>query len=296
VGGGGDTTTVQKSDPWSGIQPYLMGGYQQLSQAAQQTPSYYPGQTYAGFDPYQTQALTQQAAYAGSDQLNNAVNGQFSALNYGLNSVYDPQSNPVLQDYVASATRPLTEAYQNTVGNAIAGNAVGAGSFGGSRQGVAEGLASRAYQNAVGDVSTGIYNNAYNQGLDQQARMAALAPQVMQAGLMPSQFLGDVGSQQQNQAQLGINEAMNRYNYNQDAPYNRASSYVSTLAGTPWGTSSATGPDPNASNPVIGALGGAGLGYGAASLLGGTSGAAATMALPYAWPLVIGGGLLGAFG
>jgi len=46
-GGGG--TTVQKSDPWSGAQPYLqdvMGQAQQLYRGG--GPSYYPGQTFVG--------------------------------------------------------------------------------------------------------------------------------------------------------------------------------------------------------------------------------------------------------
>ena len=67
-GGGGNTTTVQKSDPWSGIQPYLKSGYEQLNTAAQNIPSFYPGQTYANFDPAQTQAQNTALGYAGSLQ------------------------------------------------------------------------------------------------------------------------------------------------------------------------------------------------------------------------------------
>ena len=49
--GGGQNTTVTQADPWEGVQPYLLEGFENLDQAAQNIPSYFPGQTYAGFDP-----------------------------------------------------------------------------------------------------------------------------------------------------------------------------------------------------------------------------------------------------
>lgn len=290
-GGGGNTTTVQQSDPWSGIQPYLKSGYQQLDQAASQIPSYYPGQTYANLTPEQMQSQQMQLGYASSPAMQGTIANSLGAANYGLNSVYDPQSNPVIQQYVQSVTRPLYEAYNEQVLPGIQDQAVAAGGLGGSRQGVAQGIASRGLTNAVGDVSTGIYNNAYNTGMDQQARMMALMPQTLGLGTMPGQIYGDVGAQNQQQAQLGINEDVNRYNFNQTAPYDRYSQYLNTLQGTPWGGSSVTGPDPNASSGLSQAAGGALLGGGLAGMMGGFS-----MANPWMLPAVIGGGALGLWG
>lgn len=269
MSGGGGKTAETTNKPWGALQQPIKDILPGFSEAAQNIPQYYPDQTYANFDPLQQQAMQQQLGYAGSDQLNSSIGNQFGALNYGLNSAYDPQSNPVINDYVASATRPLTEAYQNAVGNTIAGGASGVGGLGGSRQGVAEGQATKAYLNALGDTSTGIYNNAYNQGLDQQARMLALAPQTMQAGLYPSQLTGQVGAQQQGMAQQGINESMNRYDYNQNAEYKRLQDYFNTLSGTPFMTTQA--PNPNQQNNL-------------ASMIGtGTAGLGLLSAIPEAW-------------
>lgn len=72
-GGGGSSTTVQKADPWSGVQPYLLQAYQDASQLySGSSPQYYPGQEIAGFNPLQ-------------------LAGQLSALNFaatGLPGLY----------------------------------------------------------------------------------------------------------------------------------------------------------------------------------------------------------------
>ena len=91
-----------------------------------------------------------------------------------------------------------------------------------------------------------------------------------------------VGTDQQAMNQLGINEAMQRYQYPYDAPYNRYKDYLSTLQGTPWGTTSTTGPDPNAANPWSSAIG------------GGMSGAALGSMIPGVGTAI--GGGLGALG
>ena len=288
-GGGGNTTTTQKADPWEPLQPYIKGMLPDFARAAGDIAPYYPEQTYAGFDPLQEQAMSQQLDYANSDPLQNAIRSQFGALDYGLNSVYDPQSNPVINDYIASATRPLSQAYEEMVGNTLSGGAEGAGGFGGSRQGVAEGLAGRSYLDAVGDTSTNIYNNAYNKGLDQQTKMMALAPQTMQAGLFPSGIADQVGGRYQGQNQLGIDESMNRYNYDNNIEYSRMNDFFNTMMGQGFGSSTTTGPNPNAGNTAANMLGG-GL---AASQIPGMFGAYTSAAGPTMAPMLAGMGPLG---
>jgi hypothetical protein len=58
-GGGGGTTTVQKADPWSGVQPYLKQLYGGASNAFNQTPQYYPGSTVAQPGQYTKDTLGQ---------------------------------------------------------------------------------------------------------------------------------------------------------------------------------------------------------------------------------------------
>ena len=56
--GGGDTTTTQKADPWSGQQPYLKFGFNQAQNLYNSGgPQFYPGRTYVPFSGQTEQAL-----------------------------------------------------------------------------------------------------------------------------------------------------------------------------------------------------------------------------------------------
>ena len=61
-GGGGTTTTVQKSDPWAEQKPYLTGGFKEAQNlymgGAGSGPQYFPGSTHANPTQGQTQALS----------------------------------------------------------------------------------------------------------------------------------------------------------------------------------------------------------------------------------------------
>jgi len=254
-GGGGDTTQVQTSEPWSGIKPYLKEGYENLAGAAGEIAPYYPGQTYAGFAPLQEQGQQYMANYAQAIQpyQTNAMN----AMDWGMNAVMDPASNQALQGHIQSAIRPLTEQYTEQVLPGIRRQAEMYGGAG-NRTGLAEGVASRSYMDAVGDISSGMMSEAYGQGLQQQARMAALYPGIAQAGTMPGQWMQQVGAQQQAMDQLGIDEAMSRHYYDYNAPYERYTNYLNTLQGTPWGSTTTTGADPNAQS-TMSQLAGSGL-------------------------------------
>lgn len=56
-GGGGSSTTVQKADPWSGVQPYLNQLYGGASQAYNNAPQIYPGSGVAAPGQYTADTL-----------------------------------------------------------------------------------------------------------------------------------------------------------------------------------------------------------------------------------------------
>lgn len=292
-GGGGSTqTTVTKADPWSGIQPYISNLLPGFEQAAQNVPEFYPGQTYANFDPLQEYAMGGQTGYAMSPMLNQSIGNQFGALDFGLNAVNNPWSNQALAAHADAAIRPLTQAYQEQVLPGIRDQAEMYGGAG-SRTGLAEGVAGRGYMDAIASTVAPMYSQAYGQGLEQQARMMALAPTTMQAGMMPWQIMGDVGSQYQNMNQQGINEALARYDYNQSAEYDRMKDYFGMLMGTPWGQSTSEAPNPNQSSQLASALGGGAMGAGVGSMFGAGAGLTGTAALGAMAPWMLGGAALG---
>jgi hypothetical protein len=268
-GGGGTSTnttqTIQQADPWSGVQPYLRQGYSQALTNLRNPPEFYPGNSFAPFDPLQQQA--QQMQLGAVPGLQDYVNMAQQSSQFGLSpDILSPESNPYLAAQGEAAIRPLYEQLTEQILPAIRGGAVNAGQYGGSRQGIAEGLAARGTQQAAGDALANLYSGAYGQGLQHMARSQALAPGLASLSLAPSAAVGDVGAQRQAMSQNAINDALARWNFQQNLPQQQLTNYMQTLAGFPLGSAGSmsgttTGSQPYYSSPGLGALGGGLLGY-----------------------------------
>ncbi len=82
-------------------------------------------------------------------------------------------ANPYLADQAGAITNQVTQNLQNNILPGIRGNAMMAGGFGGSRQGIAEGLAIGQTNQGLSNSLAGLYGNAYegdqNRALQQQS-------------------------------------------------------------------------------------------------------------------------------
>jgi hypothetical protein len=194
--------------------------------------------------------------------------------------------------------------------------ALAAGAFGGSRQGIREGVTNAEAAEAAGRLSAGIRSDAYNTALgtattdlnrglqagisNQQAGIAGLQGRLAALGLSGDftnqqqaanirdvSLLDTSGGQQQNavQQQLGINYA--DYMTQQGWDRGQAEWLQGMLSRTPYNqTQVATGPGPSSPNQAVGVLGGA--------ASGAATGATLTGGNP--WGIGVGavaGGLLG---
>ena len=108
-----------------------------------------------------------------------------------------PESNPYLAQTAQAAGRPIMQALTEQILPNIRGGAIGAGQFGGSRQGIAEGIASRGALQQLGDISSNIFSQAYGQGLGALGQGLSLAPQTAGLGFLPGQAFQEIGAQQQ---------------------------------------------------------------------------------------------------
>lgn len=285
-GGGSSTTTVQKADPWSGVQPFLVGSQTtRLKQGVQ--PVYKQEQTWdpsagdgggwttknvisnpssdyetvgsPGIFPeaqrlYQQQGWTQGMQDLTTQQGQNVANraGQvdqaYGVGNAAINGQFDPNvsrvgnisgpnginaqsvdptqafasmgaANPTgsiqqmltgqvntssLNPVVQSALRRMGEGFNEQVLPNIRGNAVAAGQYGSSRQGIAEGLASKGLLYSMGDTANSMYNQAYQQA---QQNMYGTA---------------------NNMAGLGLNNAQGNANRDLSAQTSNASNQLAT--------------------------------------------------------------------
>ena len=305
-------------------------------------PFYYPGQLTAGFTPqqYAAQQATQELA---TDPGSYAVLGEYlpqmqGLSDFGLSYLQSPRfsslvdqaqttvsgladpseryvtTNPYLQDAMFAAFQPQVAAFTNQTLPSIRGTAIGAGQFGGSRQGIAEGLGASGLATSLGNTATNMAYQNYTDAANRQLMAAGMLPQMASlplAGAMTGQSLVSntanmhqagmaqafqnlaaldlVGQQRQGLAQSMINNEVQRYMFNNQMPLQKLQMYGNIVNGmSPLGQTSnqsSTGitnmPIPTTS-PLNAALGGAALGFGLSSAVssGVASGASWATGLP----------------
>lgn len=263
--GSGSQTQTTKSEPWEGQAPYLRDIFQQ---AQNMTPQqFYPGQTYANPDDILLRAeqIGEQQALGGQTDIANALVPGFTSL------MADPSTrfaDPMFQEALRAGTRPMEESASRLLQQARRG-ATQAGQLGGSRQGILESEVIKDLLTKQSDVASRLYGDVYGDALKSQAVAMQNIPTIMSGLQAPAQTLQQLGNIRTARAQLPIDEAMQRYNFNQNANLANLQNY-SNLIGSPIpGTQTTTQPGAR-SNPLLGLLGAAG-GF----MIGGPSGAAA---------------------
>jgi len=258
---GGDvtqTTTQQLSPEQQELLGLAMPGLRQFAAQGPRTPD----QSFvAGFDPMQTAGQNQVLGGIGAqgDIVGSAARGnQF--LTSG--DVLKASSNPGLASYMDAAVQPIYQNLTRSVLPGVRGEAQSAGQFGGSRQGIAEGLAGAGASEAAGRVTGDIANRGYTSGLSAMTQGIGMAPGIAGAQSIPGLTTSGVGDVRQglNQAQLG--EQANRWNYQNLFPLLMGQQYAGMAAGLPGGSTTTTGSGPK-TNPW---MQGAGLGLAGLSL------------------------------
>lgn len=257
-GGEQESTTTQSAKPWAKLTPYLTDVFRQAKRLSDTPGQFYPGQTYADFDPLQLQGMQGQLDYAGGalpGQIAQAQQAQSGALN-----APDVANNPYIAGMADTITSRLGRNFSENLMPAIGDSALMAGQSGGSRQGVAQGIAARGTQEATGDALAGLYGGAYGQGLQAQGNALQRAPQMAQYGLMPSQIQQGIGGMYQGQEQRGIDEGIARQNFANQEPWNRLGNYSNLLAGGQgYGTTTGTTTQSGGGGGLFGNLLGAGM-------------------------------------
>src|SRR5688500_4836148 len=238
---GGSSSGTQKTvaEPWKEQRPFLLDIFRQAeNQFHQPGPGYYPGQTVAGQSPATTQAqqyILGQATNQGQQVGQMGVDSLGRLLNGGL--------NPHLDAAIAAAQRPLIQQFTDSGGTLsnIRDQFTQAGQFGGTRQGIAEGIAGGRLQHELGDISSQIAFDALKQQQQAQVQALSLLPGIQQSLYAPAYALDAVGQQQRSLDQAQIDAMIDRYNYEQNLEAAKLAQYQQLVQGTFGGTSTATG-------------------------------------------------------
>lgn len=243
-----------------------------ISSWAASVPERYPGSGIQDFNNLQERG--QDWALDAARAQRGVANAGAQNQNFLMGDIWNPESNPYLSRAIDASVRPITEQYQETIMPGIADEFIGAGQeFGGSRRGVAEGIAAGRYADAVGDTASKLVQDQYGNNLNANVRAQALLPQTLQAMTQPAQTVSAVGDIRQKMDQAQLNEKMSNWNYDHFAPFLQSKELLSLIGGLPGGSATATSPNQAAPwwQQALG-IGSAGLGLGNA-LLGGAGGA-----------------------
>lgn len=206
-----------------------------------------------GVEPFnQNQIAGQNSALAAAQGAQtNLANAGASAGQFLLSGdALRPDSNPALQEWISAATRPITQNLLEQQLPALRGSAVTAGGYGGSRQGIAEGLASGRASQAIGDTTANIANQGYQAGLDAMTKASSLLPVYQGAQTAPAQTMSSVGDQQRAMAEA----LRGSVNEEQMIQLLMAKELAALTGAIPGGSTTATGTAAGAS-PLQNALG-----------------------------------------
>lgn len=248
-GGSGNQqqNVTTSSAPWGSQQPYLTDVYGNAQRLYQQGgPQIYPNSTVSPLTAYQNQGIQNQAALAqnpattqaATDYYNNVLNGNYLFGGQGFNAALNA-ANAQITPMIASQFE-------------------GHGRYG-------SGLQQGEIANQLGNV----FANLYQGERANQQSVFGQSPnlQAMQYG--DASQLYNAGQAQQTQAQNELADVANRYNYNQQLPYQNLSQYASTIYGSPNFPSQT---QPYFRNQGAGILGGALSGGALGSLLPASAG------------------------
>jgi hypothetical protein len=275
-GPGGSSTQIQQIDPT--MRPFIQYGLEEATRLYQQPnlPSFYPGQTYVS-PSQQTQAALQAAQQratmgnpltpAAQQQALGTIQGQFLG------------GNPFFEGAFRGATQQAQTQYQDATQQALS-NASRAGRYGSGAMGTALDRAGGQFSQALTNTAGQLAFENYNQERGRQQAMIGAAPTLAGADYADINQLMQTGQIAEGYQEAAMQDAINRYNFAQQAPYSKLQSYLSGAYGAPMGTQT-TMPSYGRSG-AAGALGGAASGAALGSSFG-----------PYGTAIGAGVGLLG---
>ena len=232
MGGGGGTqksTTTTSIDPT--IAPYVQYGLEEGKRLYESpNPSFFPQQTYVSPSAQTEQALqmAQNRAIAGSP-LTQAAQAETLATIQGKGV------NPFLAGALEQTNRLAGEDYLRNIQKLQSG-ASSVGRYGSAAQGQLTGQAQDVFARALAEQGGQLaYNSAEAERQRQMAAVGA-APAMANADYADIQRLLSVGGAKEAQSAAQLQDAMNRYNFEQNLPQMKLSQFANLFSSVPQGS------------------------------------------------------------
>ena len=260
-GGGGTTNTVTRTELDPVMRPFVQYGLEESARLYQNpnVPQYFPGQTYVS-PSQQTQAAlaaAQQRATTGNPLVPAAQQAAQNTLQGNYLS-----GNPFFQGAFQGATQAAQTQYMDATQQALS-NASRAGRYGSGAMGTALDRAGGVFANALTNTAGQLAYQNYDTERGRQQAMIGAAPQLAAADYQDINQLLQTGQAAEGYQEAAMADAVNRFNFAQQAPYMKLQSYLSGAYGAPSGMQQVTPVYRNQMGNVLGgALTGAALGGG----------------------------------
>jgi hypothetical protein len=230
----GTGTTTTESTPWGPQGKRFRKLYGEADKLLSQELEYFPDSTIADRNPWQTQANRNVA-----DLVQNQSGGLDSALRENQMTTsgqyLDVDSNPWLRGVGEAAASDISRSYNTTVMPQIASRFGGAGrSAGPGDSNQAEGSAIAESQRGLGQELSQMYSNLYGSAYEsERGRMGqavGMAPGLRQAQFTDQAALSAAGADEFQYAQLQLSDLVNRFNFEQYEPWERAGLYQGLIS------------------------------------------------------------------
>jgi hypothetical protein len=232
-GGGGGSTTSTGIDP--AIKPYVTYGLEEAKRQYEAPGAqFFPGQTYVSPSEATTQALqaAQQRAISGSPI-------QQAAQQEYLSTVQGRGVNPFLEGALAGVNRQAEEAYTRGV-QGIQSKASSVGRYGSSAMGQQVGQAQDIFGRNLAEKAGDLAYQSAEAERGRQMAAVANAPAYAQADYQDIQKLLTAGQGVESYQQKALQDAINRYNYEQTLPQQKLQQFTNLFTSVPSGGTSTT--------------------------------------------------------
>jgi hypothetical protein len=234
-GGGGQSQTNNQLDPT--VQPFVKYGLEEAQNLYQTTsPEYYAGQTYVS-PSIQTQTALQQAQNralggnpllpAAQQQQQDVISGQYL------------QNNPYFNQALAGAAQGATQNYNDAI-MAAQSSLSKAGRYGSNVGGDIQNRAATTLANTLANKYGELAYQNYGAERGRQDVAAMGAPALAQADYGDIQQLMNVGKTAEDYQKTALQADIDRFNFEQNKPYQKLSAYLGAAYGAPTGSVSTT--------------------------------------------------------
>lgn len=266
-GGGGSSTpststqtTVQKSDPWSGIQPYLTQGYEQAWNLANSAgPQMYPGSVVPqdSADTVLSQAMRRQFA---GDATSAFTAPAYNAWQQQLGAA--DMNTPLVQNALSAIINPVQRDLTENILPGLESQSITQGAYSGNRYALSQAMATEKSAEAMSRASQAALLPLYQTGLEASGRALAMTPTMEQLALAPSTVLSDLGKETETKDAARLQEQKTKYEYDQQLPYMKIANFLNLIQGgggvgsQSTSTTSGTQQQATSQDPMSSVLGG----------------------------------------